>query len=97
MQQYQHRDIQSLSLSILSKDAQATVQALEKLLNTVKSDSEAVKEITEPAVISSLHQQLIAAFDVPPRSMLLKARVPARVRRAILFVQAMQNGMRRVV
>ena len=90
-----HPAILHLKECINLKNVEKTNEALATLLEVVRKDSEAVKHITEPVVISGLHRMLVDNFEVQPRAMLLKTRVSNRVRRAILFVQAMQNGMKK--
>lgn len=91
---YQHPAIQDVHISIQQGNPEQTVQALEALLTAVQQDHAAVDEITDPAVINQLHTQLIDQYHMPPRSMMLRNRVPRRASRARLFVQAMLNGMR---
>lgn len=91
-----HPAILHLKECIALKNIEKTNEALATLIEVVRRDAEAVKDVTEPSVISSLHRLLVDTFGVPPRAMFLKTRVPNRIRRAILFVQAMQNGMKKI-
>lgn len=91
-----HPAILHLKECITLNNKEKTNEALATLLEVVRKDSEAVKQITEPVVISRLHRMLVDNFEVQPRAMLLKTRISNRVRRGILFVQAMQNGMNRL-
>lgn len=49
--------------------------------------------ITMPVVITELHQLLVQHMDVHPKTMQLRKRVQNTRRRAILFLQAMINGV----
>jgi hypothetical protein len=71
-----------------------TLMVLDNLIETL--DEFLAREITEPAVITELHEMLIEHLGVQPRAMKLKNRVPARMRRALLFLQAMRNAVNKV-
>lgn len=86
--------IDTLKESILSKDKMKTEEVLTSMLEELNSNKDLVGIVTMPEVIAELHTLLIENLGVHPRSMLLKARVPNRNRRASLFVQAMLNGVR---
>lgn len=93
--QFRHEAIQAVADSIQKGEADHTEQALENLLTAVQQDPEAINEVTDPPVINALHTQLIEAYKMSPRSMMLRNRVPRRSTRARLFVQAMINGIRK--
>ena len=82
---------------ILQSNATEVLSLLGNLREELNNNSALVQELTTPAVISELHRLLVEHLKVDPRAMMLKTRVPGRVRRAVLFVQAMENGVKRVV
>ena len=68
------------------------LESLEKNLD----DDETVKALADPAVISNLHNMLEEHLGVNRRAMQLKARAINRKRRALLFLRAMQNGVKKL-
>jgi len=78
-------------------DRLKTLALVLELKEIIKTDPVAVKWITEPANIKHIHEMLVDNLDVPAASMLVKNRVPHRQRRALLFVEGIINGVRRVV
>lgn len=92
-----HRLIDELEREIRDGDAQQVQSRLAEIYEELLgNDMDLVNSIVEPRVISSLHQRLNERLGVPPRAMMLKTRVPLRKQRALMFVKAMQNGVRRV-
>ncbi len=87
--------IQKLKETILTKDSAAVLAALGELKNAINGNDALVDEITNPTVITELHNMQVEQLGVHPRMMMLRTRVPGRVRRAVLFVQAMENGVKR--
>ena len=71
-----------------------TLMVLDNLIEHF--DDDLAKEIADPSVISELHDMLVEHLGVLPRAMKLKARVPLRNRRAMLFLRAMRNGVNKV-
>jgi len=57
---------------------------------------ELVQDVTSPAIISELHGLLIEHLGANNRNMLVKGRVPNIRKRAYCFVQAMENGVKRL-
>ena len=87
--------INQFNTAIENKNLAETKLALEVLLENSNS-TEVTIYIVTPANISKMHQQLIEAFNVPPRAMQLKHRVEHRGKRANLFIRAMLNGVNAV-
>ena len=83
--------------SIRNKDAEKTYLLIEELKNKVKKDPEVVKWIVDPATLKKIHTELVEYLDVPLKAMLIKNRVPHRQRRAVLFVEGISNGLKRVL
>ncbi len=71
-----------------------TMIVLDNLIENVNEDI--ALHITDPATITKLHEMLVEHLGVNPQAMKLKQRVPNRMRRAILFLRAMRNGVDRV-
>lgn len=87
-------NIQTVKDAILSKDVDATKVALSGLKEAIeKGDDNLALELTVPAVITELHQMLVEHLGVNQRLMQLRVKVPHRRKRAILFSQAMLNGV----
>lgn len=62
----------------------------------VMENVELVQEVTSPAIIAELHELLIEHLGANNRNMLVKGRVPNIRKRAYCFVQAMENGVKRL-
>lgn len=91
-----HILIDELERDIRGGDVDKVQTGLAKIYEQLLgNDLELVNAIVEPRVISTLHQRLNERLGVPPRAMMLKTRVPLRRQRALMFVKAMQNGVRR--
>lgn len=71
-----------------------TLMVLDSLIDNM--DEFVAAQITDPTVITELHEMLIEHLGVQPNAMKLKKRVPTRVRRAMLFLRAMRNGVSKV-
>lgn len=85
-----------LNESIEGGDVELTTEILEDLLQEALSNQYLAKWITEPANITKLHEDLVEHLGVHPRTMQLKDRIPHRQRRAVFFLKAMVNGVKRV-
>jgi len=71
-----------------------TLMVLDSIIDTI--DEDMAKLIVDPSVISELHELLVEHLGVNPRAMKLKGRVALRMRRAMLFLRAMRNGVSKV-
>lgn len=91
-----HHLIDELERTARTDDPHAVMACLEQCYQAVlENDMELINTIIEPRVITSLHQRLIERLNIPPRAMMLKKRVPPKKQRALMFIKAMQNGVRR--
>jgi len=79
---------------IQKKSKSQTLMVLDSMIDNL--DEFLAVEITQPAVITELHELLVEHLEVNPRAMQLKHRVPARQRRALLFLRAMRSAVDRV-
>lgn len=76
-------------------DLEAAHDKMEEVRDYLRESPHLIKWITEPVNITDLHKKLIENFEVPQKAMQLRHRVPNRTRRAMLFAQAMINGIKR--
>lgn len=83
--------------AIENKDGERTLLLVLELKELVRNDPLAIKWITEPTNINHIHEQLVEHLEVPQKAMRLRNPIPNRQRRAWLFVEALENGIRRVV
>lgn len=91
-----HKLIENLNAAITDKKASMVIETLEECYQAILTgDLELANTITEPLVITGLHRALNEHLDVHGRTMLLRNRVPIRKQRALMFIKAMQNGVRR--
>lgn len=88
--------IESLTTAIESKDKAQTLVVLDQLLLEVRTNMELVKYLTEPSVINKLHESLRTHLEINQRMLMLRAPVPSRGKRALLFAQVMHNAVSRV-
>jgi len=89
--------IEALEDAIRAHDKPKTLILISELREAVRNDMAAVKWITEPANIAHLHSLLTEELGVPPKAMQLRNRISHRQRRAWMFVEALENGLRRVI
>lgn len=86
--------IDSLESLIKAKDKEGVKAFLVSLLEELKTNNDLALEITTPVVITKLHASLIEDLGVNPRLMKVNGKaIPNRTRRAMLFTQAMLNGV----
>lgn len=76
---------------ILKKNKNQTLMVLESIETSL--DDELIAQITQPNVITELHDLLVEHLGVNPKAMKLGKRIPLRKQRAILFLRAMKNGV----
>lgn len=86
-----------LHKTIEEKDIQKTLMLVTKLKEMVRSDAEAVKWISEPANLTKLQASLVENLEIPHKLMLIKGRIPHKQRRAMLFMEAMEAAVRKVI
>lgn len=83
--------------AIEAKDKVKTLGLVLQLKEQVRSDPVAVKWIADPTNLKKIHDALVEHLDVPPKAMMIKHRIPHRQRRALLFVEGIENGVRRII
>lgn len=86
-----------LNEAIKDKDAHKTLLIVLQLKEMIRTDPVAVKWVVDPTNIKNLHDSLIENLEVPAKMMMLKGRIPHRQKRAHLFVDAIENGIRKVL
>ena len=89
--------ISLLEETIKDKNAMKTLALVLELKAKVLTDAETIKWITEPANIKNIHDLLVEHLEVPPKMMMLKTKISHKQKRANLFVQAIENGVRKVL
>lgn len=83
--------------AIEEKNAHRTLAFVLELKESVRTDPVAVKWIADPTNLKRVHDALVEHLDVPPKAMMIKNRIPHRQRRALMFVEGIENGVRRIV
>lgn len=86
-----------LHRTIEEKDIQKTLMLVTTLKDMVRVDAEAVKWISEPANLNKLQSSLTDHLGVPQKLMMVKGRIPHKQRRAMLFMEAMEAAVRKVI
>ena len=79
--------------TIKDGDKETVIIMLEALKDALLVSDELMVEITAPETLAEMHKLLVEHMSVNQKLMRLKNRVPNRRRRAILFTQAMINGV----
>jgi hypothetical protein len=77
------------------KDIKTTIALVEELSELVLHDKEAVAWLLQPINITKFHNSLTEHFGIPRKMFMLRNRVPSAHRRAVMFVKAISNGLRR--
>jgi hypothetical protein len=85
--------IENFIEKIETEDAQKALDAVDLIIEKLKTDKDLVAEILDPATITNLHEKLIEHIEVAPRAMQLNRRFPNNTMRAIMFSKAMRNGI----
>jgi hypothetical protein len=86
--------IEILETHILSGDRESVKSTLSAILEQLVTDESLAMEITTPAAITSLHTKLIESLGVNPRLLRVNGKaIINRRRRALMFTQAMLNGV----
>ena len=79
------------------EDATKSLAAIDLIIEAIPTDNDLAAEITDPGIITNLHELLIEHLDVAPRAMMLARRFPNQGTRAIMFARAMRNGVAHVI
>lgn len=88
--------IENLVEKIELEDATKSLAAMDLIIEALPTDTDLQAEITDPTIITKLHELLIEHLDVAPRAMQLTRRFPNQGTRAVMFARAMQNGIKHV-
>lgn len=83
--------------TIEQQDKLKTLTLVMQLKEQMRSDPEAVKWVADPVNLKELHEKLTLHLGVPSKAMMIKNRIPHRQRRAFTFIEAVENGVRRVL
>jgi hypothetical protein len=86
-----------LENAIEDGDAERTLMLVGELKKSLATTPEAVRWVTEPNNLTALHDMLVEHLDVPQKVMRVKERSENRARRAHMFVEAMEHGIKRVL
>jgi len=89
--------IENLIEKIELEDANKSLAAMDLIIEALPTDNDLAAEITDPAIITNLHELLIEHLEVAPRAMQLTRRFPNQGTRAVMFARAMRNGVAHVV
>lgn len=85
--------LEYLTEKIEESDVDKAIAAIDLILEKLPTDSELVKEVIDPTIITNLHEALIEHLDVVPRAMQLNRRFTNATVRAVMFTKAMRNGL----
>lgn len=85
--------IDVLKQLILKNEKQPVIEYMEALKSECLTTVELSNTVTTPVVITELHKMLVEHMGVNQRAMQLRNRIPNTTRRAMLFLQAMINGV----
>ena len=80
---------------IESKNIKETITLIDELYELVLHDKEAVAWLLQPVNITQLQNSLTEHFGIPRKMFMLRNRVPSAHRRAVMFVKAISNGVKR--
>jgi hypothetical protein len=90
---------QELLETIKSKDAQQSITKVQQFREGMRDKSvgaEYVLWITEPVNLTSVQKALAEDLEVPQRVLAIKRAVMSRTQKAVLLVQAMEMGIKKV-
>lgn len=90
------RLVGELHLSIESGDYIATLKCLDEIEKIIISGEDLIDWITEPRIITELHQKMMLHLDIPHRLLLLRNRVQNKHRRAMMFAKIMNSAVVRM-
>lgn len=90
---------QTLLNSIRCKDAQESLSQVQQYREMMKDTAvgvDYVTWITEPANLTLVHKALADDLDVPPRLLAIRRMNMSRTQKAVLLVQAIELGIKKV-
>jgi len=85
--------IENFIEQIETEDAQKALDAIDLIIEKLRTDKDLINEIVSPVIITELHKKLIENLNVSPRAMQLNRRFPNNATRALMFSKAMRNGI----
>ena len=85
--------IENFIEKIETGDAEKALVAVDLIIDAAGTDTDLAAEITNPTIITNLHELLIEHLEVVPRAMQLNRRFPNTATRAVMFAKAMRNGI----
>ena len=88
--------IENFIEKIETGDATKALEAIELIVDAVVTDNDLAAELTDPSIITNLHELLIEHLEVAPKAMQLTRRFPNQGTRAVMFARAMRNGVAHV-
>lgn len=86
-----------LEQAIVNKDKVRTMSLIATMKEAVRTDPVAVKWLVDPGNISRIHELLEEHLEVPAKVMRVSGRAPNRQRRAYMFMEAIEHGVKRVL
>lgn len=84
---------------IKSKDARGSLSKVQQYREKMRDTTvgvDYVMWITEPANLTQVHKALAEDLGVPPRILAIKRVSMTRTQKAVLLVQAIENGIKKV-
>jgi hypothetical protein len=85
--------------AIKSKDAQKSLSQVQQYKENMRDTTvgvDYVTWITEPANLTLVHKALAEDLGVPPRLLAIKRMAMSRTQKAVLLVQAIELGIKKV-
>jgi len=89
--------IENLIEKLELEDADKSLAAIDLIIEALPTDNDLAAEVTDPTIITKLHELLIEHLEVSPRAMQLTRRFPNQGTRAVMFARAMRNGISHVI
>jgi hypothetical protein len=86
-----------LEEAITNKDKTRTMTLVQMMKEEVRTDPVAVKWVVDPKNLTHLHDLLEENLGVPRKLMRVSGRSPNRQRRAYMFMDAMEHGVKRIL
>jgi len=83
--------------TIQSKNTTDTLLLIKEFKEMIKTDSNYVVWITDPKNLIKVQQSITENLKVPHKMMMIKKRQVTRAQNAMFFLQAMENGIKKVL
>jgi len=83
--------------TIESKNTEECMVLLQEFKEQIKIDPEYVVWITDPKNLIQVQQAITENLGVPHKMMMIKKRQVTRAQNAMFFLQAMENGIKKVL